>query len=74
MSKVFISSTVFDLLDARAEVERLLREMRLVPVVSGIATSGFQPLPDQNSIETAWRTFDNAMRWSSFSASVMGQA
>lgn len=52
MSKVFISSTVFDLLDARAEVEQLLRDMRLVPVLSGSATSAFQPLPDQNSIET----------------------
>lgn len=52
MSKVFISSTVFDLLDVRAEVERLLHDMRLVPVLSGSVTSGFQPLPDQNSIET----------------------
>ncbi len=52
MSKVFISSTVFDLLDARSEVEQLLRDMRLVPVLSGSATSAFQPLPDQNSIET----------------------
>jgi len=52
MSKVFISSTVFDLLDVRAEVTQLLHDMRLVPVASGIATSAFQPLPDQNSIET----------------------
>jgi hypothetical protein len=52
MSKVFISSTVFDLLDARAEVEQLLHDMRLVPVLSGSSTSAFQPLPDQNSIET----------------------
>jgi hypothetical protein len=52
MIKVFVSSAVYDLLDARAEVEQLLREMRLVPVVSGSANSGFQPLPDQNSIET----------------------
>ena len=51
-SKVFISSTVYDLLDIRAEVEQLLRDMRLVPVLSGSATSGFQPLADQNSIET----------------------
>jgi hypothetical protein len=36
----------------RAEVEQLLRDMRLVPVLSGSATSGFQPLPDRNSIET----------------------
>jgi hypothetical protein len=52
MSRVFVSSPVFDLIDVRAEVERLLSEMRLIPVVSGIVTSGFQPLPDQNSIET----------------------
>lgn len=50
--KVFVSSTVYDLLDVRAEVEQLLRDMRLVPVLSGSATSGFQPLPDRNSIET----------------------
>jgi hypothetical protein len=52
MPKVFVSSTVYDLIDARAEVEHLLREMRLIPVVSGSATSGFQPLTDRNSIET----------------------
>lgn len=52
MSKIFVSSTVYDLLDVRAEVEQLLRKMRLDPVLSGSVTSGFQPLPDQNSIET----------------------
>ena len=36
----------------RAEVEQLLYDMRLVPVLSGSATSSFQPFPDQNSIET----------------------
>lgn len=50
--KIFVSSTVYDLLDVRAEVEHLLRDMRLVPVLSGSSTSGFQPLPDRNSIET----------------------
>lgn len=37
MQKVFVSSTVFDLLDARAEVEQLLRDLRLTPVPSGSA-------------------------------------
>jgi len=50
--KVFISSTVYDLLDVRAELENMLRDMRFVPVLSGSASSGFQPFTDRNSIET----------------------
>ncbi len=50
--RIFVSSTVYDLLDIRAEVEQFLRDMRFIPVLSGSATSGFQPLPDRNSIET----------------------
>lgn len=52
MFKVFVSSTIYDLIDVRAEVEQLLHDMRLIPVLSGSVTSSFQPLPDSNSIET----------------------
>ena len=52
MDKVFISSTVYDLVDVRAEVEDLLRDLGLNPILSGSATSDFQPLPDENSIES----------------------
>jgi Domain of unknown function (DUF4062) len=50
--RVFISSTVFDLLDVRAEVESHIASMGLTPVLSGSATSAFEVLPDRNSIDT----------------------
>ena len=50
--KVFVSSTVYDLLDARAEVEYQLRDMGLEPVLSGSSTSAFQPVPDKHAIES----------------------
>ncbi|MDO9541677.1 MAG: DUF4062 domain-containing protein [Kiritimatiellia bacterium] len=50
--KVFISSPVFDLVDVRAELAELLRSMGLKPVLSDVATSDFNVLPDANSIET----------------------
>lgn len=49
--KVFVSSTVFDLLDTRAELETLLRELGLSPLLSDSATSDFVAQPDRNSIE-----------------------
>lgn len=52
LHKVFVSSTIYDLIDARAEVEQLLRELRLIPVMSGSSTSGFQPVQDKHSIES----------------------
>jgi hypothetical protein len=51
MTKVFVSSTVYDLLDARSEVEALLKEMHLTPVLSESASASFQVTPDRNSIE-----------------------
>lgn len=50
--KIFVSSTVYDLLDVRAEVEELLREMGADPILSDSATSDFRVFPDKNSIET----------------------
>ena len=50
--RVFVSSTVYDLLDVRAEVECILREMGMEPVLSDSATSDFRVCPDRNSIES----------------------
>ncbi len=50
--RVFISSTVYDLLDVRAELRDFLTELGLTPVMSDEATSDFVVLPDANSIET----------------------
>lgn len=50
--RVFLSSTIFDLLDARSELEDTIRAMGLQPVLSECATSEFDVLPDRNSIET----------------------
>lgn len=50
--KVFISSTVFDLIDVRAELENLIRDMGLSPVLSDSSTSDFVVNTDANSIET----------------------
>jgi len=51
MTRVFVSSTVFDLVDIRAELEALLREMNLTPVLSDSNTSDFGVAPDMNSVE-----------------------
>lgn len=50
--RVFVSSTCYDLLDARAEVERCLRDLGLTPLLSDRPSSEFEVLPDVNSIET----------------------
>lgn len=50
--KVFISSTVYDLLDIRAEVESHLASMGITPILSGSSTSTFEIMPDRNSIDT----------------------
>lgn len=50
--KVFISSTVYDLLDIRDELEQSIRDAGLVPLLSDSATSNFTVAPDANSIET----------------------
>lgn len=50
--KVFVSSTCYDLIDLRAELEMVLREMGLSPLLSDRPSSEFEVLPDKNSIET----------------------
>lgn len=50
--RVFLSSTVFDLIDVRAEVASQLRSLGAVPVLSDDKLSDFQVHHDANSIET----------------------
>jgi len=51
MTRVFVSSTVFDLVDVRAELDALLREMHLTPVLSDSNLSDFSVEPNMNSVE-----------------------
>lgn len=50
--KVFISSTVYDLIDIRDELEQSIRDAGLAPILSDSTTSDFTVAPDANSIET----------------------
>jgi hypothetical protein len=50
--RIFVSSTCYDLLDLRAEVEQRLRELGLVPVLSDRPSSDFALDPTADSIET----------------------
>ncbi len=50
--RVFVSSTVFDLIDVRAELAKHLRDMGVAPVLSDDKLSDFRVQPDANSIET----------------------
>src|SRR5262249_10183540 len=50
--RVFISSTCYDLIDLRAELEVLFDEAGVTSLLSDSLTSDFQVLPDRNSIET----------------------
>src|SRR6185295_4624365 len=52
MMRVFVSSTVFDLIDVRAEVAELLRSLDIAPVMSDDKLSDFAVKQDVNSIET----------------------
>lgn len=49
---VFVSSTVFDLIDVRAELRDLLVALGAEPVMSDESLSAFEVSPDANSIET----------------------
>lgn len=49
---VFVSSTVYDLLDLRAELESHIRDLGLIPLLSDRLTSEFNVLPDRDSITT----------------------
>ena len=46
--RVFVSSTCYDLLDLRAEVEAHLQEMGLTPLLSDRPSSDFEVLPEVN--------------------------
>ncbi|MFA6133935.1 MAG: DUF4062 domain-containing protein [Phycisphaerae bacterium] len=50
-NRVFVSSTCYDLIDLRAEVESHLRSIGLAPVMSDSPFSDFQTFPAENSIE-----------------------
>jgi Domain of unknown function (DUF4062) len=58
--KVFVSSTCYDLIDLRAELEVLLRDMGFSPLLSDRPSSEFEVLPDKNSIETCLANVRNA--------------
>lgn len=50
--QIFVSSTCYDLLDLRAEVEALLKEMGLSPVMSDRPRSEFEVTGYSDSIAT----------------------
>src|SRR4030042_991605 len=51
-NKVFISSTVYDLIDIRSELRADFEDMGLEPIMSDVPDSKFEVLADRNSIET----------------------
>lgn len=57
--RVFVSSTVFDLIDVRAEVASQLRSMGIVPVMSDDKLSDFRVEPHEDSIETCLVNLDS---------------
>lgn len=50
--RVFISSTIYDLIDIRAELETLIRELGMTPVMSDDKLTDFNLTFNANSIET----------------------
>ncbi|MEO8427764.1 MAG: DUF4062 domain-containing protein [Verrucomicrobiota bacterium] len=50
--RVFISSTCYDLIDLRAELDVFFREAGVTPILSDSLTSEFKVKPDRNSINT----------------------
>ncbi len=51
-NRVFVSSTIYDLFDIRAEVENMLRDSGLSPVMSDSRNDGFDSTIQTNSIDT----------------------
>ncbi len=51
-NRIFVSSTCYDLLDLRAEVEHYLRGLGLVPIMSDRPASEFETAGYKDSIET----------------------
>lgn len=52
MARIFVSSTIYDLLDARSEVEAMLRDSNLQPVMSERPDSEFELPGYENSIHS----------------------
>jgi hypothetical protein len=50
--KIFVSSTVFDLLDIRKEVNEAIKEMGFHPIMSESESDGFETSTSANSIDT----------------------
>jgi hypothetical protein len=50
--RVFISSTCYDLIDLRAELEKELKDLGLKPIMSDGLSHEFNVVPDRNSIES----------------------
>lgn len=51
MKRIFISSTVYDLIDVRAELFQELKHFGFVPILSDQLLSGFDVRPDMNAIQ-----------------------
>lgn len=51
-NRIFVSSTVYDLIDVRSEVETLVRSLGFMPVMSDSKSEGFDTSAQTNSIET----------------------
>jgi len=58
--RIFVSSTVFDLIDVRAEVAELMRSLGVIPVMSDVTVSDFVVQQDVNSIETCLINVDSS--------------
>lgn len=58
--KIFISSTVFDLIDVRAEIEDFIRDIGFTPVMSDSKNDGFVISTDTHSIETCLTNVRNS--------------
>jgi len=57
--RVFISSSVYDLIDIRAELAEQLRAIGITPVLSDDKLSDFRVQHDVNSIETCLVNVDS---------------
>jgi len=60
MTRIFVSSTIYDLIDTRSEIETTLRQVGLSPILSDSTTSDFTVFPDRASIETCLSNVRNS--------------
>jgi len=58
--KIFISSTIYDLLDTRSEIYEMLKTLGMTPIMSEIPESGFEIFTDKNTIETCLVNLDQS--------------